>query len=148
MARETARTELNRAFVRAWSEGIASEAVTAYRLVKQLSAANGENLVPARWLDTCLSRMHSRHTSLRLRIEDARHRRDWPALEKCSGEALGAFPTVYDFYYDQAEALFMQGRKEEARQPLETYTRYSKNKQGYPQAMSWLRELGEVSSAR
>ena len=148
LAREAARRELNRDLVRSWSEGTGSAAVTAYRLASRLPTPNGEDLIPAHWLDDCLARMRNSHTSLRLRIEDARHRRDWQALEKRSGEALGMFPTVYDFYYDQAEALFMLGRKEAARHPLEVYTRYSKNEQNYPQAMAWLRELGAASPTR
>ena len=146
LAREAARTELDRAFVRSWSEGLGSEAVVAYRLVKQGAAANDGDPFPAHWLEGCLARIQNRRMSLGLRIKDARHRQDWPAQAALAAEAIGAFPTVYDFYYDQAEALYMTGRKEDARHPLEVYTRYSKNTQEYPQAMQWLDETRTVSS--
>ena len=145
-AREIARGELGRAFLRSWSEGVGQDAYTAFRLVKELFRGNDEDPIPAHWVEGCLARIRNRSDSFRLRLDAARYRKDWPTQARLAAEAITAFPTDYFFYYDQAEALYMTGHKEDARHPLEIYTRFSKNEPEYPQAMEWLREVNGPSS--
>ena len=146
LARETARTELTRAFLKSWSEGSGTEATLVYRLLAQLPESDPARAIPDHWLEGCLGLIRDERTALSLRMHDAHFRKDWPTLAAVAAEAVAAFPTVYAFYYYQGEALYALGRKEEARHPLEIFVQYSKNDQEYDEAQGWLREISTVSS--
>jgi hypothetical protein len=70
-------------------------------------------------------------------------RKDWAAAVESAATLVKIYPTYYDSYWLQAQALWSAGRKAEAAAPLTTYVRYSKNEVDYPKAVAWLKELGQ-----
>jgi hypothetical protein len=66
---------------------------------------------------------------------------DWARLLANADEAVKLYPTYYHFYWLKGAALYNLGRKAEAVEPLQIYTKYSRDELDYQQAADWLKEI-------
>ena len=141
LARQAAKKAIYRSVLQSWAIPGVYPAGGAYRLSGALHDTSG---IPQEWFDYENKRIANHYDNMVLRSEDALLHEDWPRLLATMNEAVSLFPTFYHFYWLKGLALYRMGKTQEAVEPFQTYTKYSKDESEYPQATEW---LGKIQSA-
>ena len=140
LAREAARRELHQAVLFSWADPDEHMVMAAYALAETL---NEPGLLPPAWVAFIRDYAPGPYSRLCVLWVDAMQRKDFTAAIHAAEELVKLYPTYYNTYWCQAQALWSAGRKADAAGPLTTYVRYSKNEVDYPEAVARLKELGQ-----
>ncbi len=143
LARETATDRLPLLIARAWRTKRSGDV----REICELAMLLGKrDAIPEDLFDDVLGMVRDEQSAFSVRIARAELKEDWSAMEKAATEAIERFPTFYNYYWHLGQARFRANKKDSAREPLETYTKFSKDELEYPQAVTWLEELKKAGS--
>ena len=138
LAAETAIEKIPALIAKGWRSKDTRALGTAYQYAILLDRPE---LVPAAAFES-LHKDGVKNERLRLGMEMMHHglHKDWQKLEASASEAIRQFPTFYTFYLEKARALYQQGKKKEAIEPLEIFLKYGADDVELSKAKRWLEE--------
>ncbi|WP_269541192.1 DUF3857 and transglutaminase domain-containing protein [Cerasicoccus fimbriatus] len=145
LASEDAQREVYLSVLNSWATDDSSTASWAMSMAEVLEQPE---LLPEDW-KTHMAANTIGISKLMFELRVAESEKDWPKAEQCARAILERLPTFYEFHWRLGRALYQQGKRAEAVEPLEVYAKYSHDQIEYPTAKKWLAEIqAEQESSR